>query len=76
MTRAANSTYRFQPARTFAKDGYLDISDVRTDIRPEHERFFRGWDPAMAADTRLETRYEFGSVIAEPGIAERWEGFE
>ncbi len=76
MTRAANSTYRFQPARTFAKDGHLDISDVRTDIRPEHEQFFRGWDPAMAADTRLETRYEFGSDIAEPGIAERWEGFE
>lgn len=76
MMRAANNTYRFRSARAFARDGHLDISDVRTEIRPAHEPFFGGWDPAMAADTRHEMEYEFGSDIVEPGIAKRWEEFE
>jgi hypothetical protein len=76
MTQAPNNIFRFQRARTFAEDGQLEISDVRREVQPAHEPFFRGWDPAMAADTRREMKYEFGSDIAEPGIAQRWEEFE
>jgi len=58
--------------------GELTVSHL-PDIATEHRSFFQGASAAMAdaaRDRRQEVTYQFGPTITEPGIAERWQGYE